>query len=127
MPPAVRRGLIGMDEEQRKALGERVRDVRKARGWSQERLAEEAGVTPNTVLAIEKGTRQTQPGKLTRVLTTLGMETPPDDSLSLDGVPEDVRVFLSVVAARLKVLDENERALILSRVYPLLIQGTGHV
>lgn len=89
-------------------------------------MADEAGVTPNTVLGIEKGTRQTQSAKLIRVLTVLGMETPPDDSLSLEGVPEDVRVFLNVVMARLKVLDEGERALILARIYPLLIQGTGH-
>lgn len=114
-----------MNEEQRKALGERVRDARRSRGWSQDKLADAAGVTPNTVLAIENATRQTQASKLTRVLTALGMETPPDDSLSLDGVPEDVRVFLTVVAARMKALNENERALILSKVYPFLIQGTG--
>jgi transcriptional regulator with XRE-family HTH domain len=34
-------------------LGVRVRELRKARGWSQQRLGDEAGVTAQTVWLLE--------------------------------------------------------------------------
>ena len=34
-------------------LGDRVRELRKARGWSQQRLGDEAGVTAQTVWLLE--------------------------------------------------------------------------
>lgn len=110
-----------MDDAQRKEVGARVRQARNDRGWSQGRLAEEAGVTENTVLSIEQGRRQTQAAKLRAVLDALGMPAPIDDALSLDGVPEDARIFLKVAAQRLKVLDETERARVLARAYPALL------
>lgn len=110
-----------MDDAQRKEVGARVRQARNDRGWSQGRLAEEAGVTENTVLSIEQGKRQTQAAKLRAVLDALDMPTPIDDSFSLEGVPEDVRIFLKVAAQRLSVLDETERARVLARAYPALL------
>lgn len=110
-----------MDQNQRQQTGERVKATRKERGWSQERLAQEAGVSPNTVLAIEKAERQTQPGKLRPVLDALGLAEPVDGVLDLEGVPEDVRVFLKVAAQRLKVLPADRRAPILADIYPRLL------
>ena len=34
-------------------LGDRVRELRKARGWSQQQLGDEAGVTAQTVWLLE--------------------------------------------------------------------------
>ena len=39
------------------ALGRRIRQLRAARGWSQERLAEHAGMDRSYVAGIEVGTR----------------------------------------------------------------------
>ena len=39
------------------ALGERVREVRHARGLTQEGLAEQLGVTPRYLAGIERGER----------------------------------------------------------------------
>lgn len=112
-----------MEHEQRNEIAERILAARKSRGWSQRRLADEAGVAENTVIALEKGTRQPQEAKLRAVLSVLGMLEPIDGVLSLDGVPEDVRVFLRVAALRLKEMDEAERARVLADMYPRLIAG----
>jgi len=39
------------------ALGARVRDLRRSRGLTQERLAEQLGVTPRYLAGIERGER----------------------------------------------------------------------
>jgi transcriptional regulator with XRE-family HTH domain len=110
-----------MDQNQRDQIGQRVRTVRAERGWSQARLAEAAGVSENTVLSIEKGRLATQPTKLRAVLDALGLATPTDGVLDLEGVPEDARVFLKVAAQRLKVLPEDRRARVLADIYPRLL------
>lgn len=40
-----------------KALGERLRDARKARGWTQEEFADEAGIDRSYAGGIERGER----------------------------------------------------------------------
>lgn len=110
-----------MDRQQREEVGARIKQARLDRGWSQRDLAEESGVRENTVISIEHGTRQTQPAKLRAVLDALNMPAPIDDSLSLEGVPEDVRIFLVVAAQRLKVMDEATRNRVLADIYPRLL------
>lgn len=104
--------------------GDRVRDARLARGWSQARLAREANVAENTVLSIEKGRRVTQGDKVRRILDALGMASLEEHStLDLSGVPEDARTFLRVAARRLASMEEDVRARLLNELYPRLIVG----
>lgn len=110
-----------MDQEQRTQLGGRIRQAREDKGWSQAKLASEAGVSENTILSIEGAKRTPQDSKLRAVLDALGMATPPNDVLDLEGVPEDVRIFLTVAALRLKVLNESQRNRVLSDIYPRLL------
>ncbi|MEZ7755382.1 helix-turn-helix transcriptional regulator [Microbacterium paraoxydans] len=44
-------------ESLKAALGARVRDLRRSRGLTQERLAEQLGVTPRYLAGIERGER----------------------------------------------------------------------
>ena len=37
-------------------LGERIKELRKKAGWSQQKLAEKAGLSYNTITKIEQGT-----------------------------------------------------------------------
>jgi len=37
-----------------RVIGARIREVRKAKGWTQERLAEKAGVEPSNISHIER-------------------------------------------------------------------------
>jgi transcriptional regulator with XRE-family HTH domain len=109
-----------MDAQQRAQVAERIREARKVRGWSQARLAEAAGVSENTVLSMEKG-KNAQEGKLRAVLDALGIMPPAEGALTLDGVPEDVQIFLRVAAQRLSVLSPDARDHKLAMLYPQLI------
>jgi transcriptional regulator with XRE-family HTH domain len=118
-----------MDAVQREEVGARIRALRKERGWSQEKLAEEATnrcedakVSPRTVWSVENGQHVPQPKKLRAILDALGVAEPQGgDTLSLDGVPDDVAVFVRVATQRLCVLDEDERTRVLAALYPKLL------
>lgn len=59
-----------MNEAQRREIGNLVIDARTSRGWSKERLADEAGITTTTLRRIEEGLR-VQDAKLRLVLDAL--------------------------------------------------------
>ncbi|MFQ5896609.1 MAG: helix-turn-helix domain-containing protein, partial [Nitrospinota bacterium] len=40
------------------SLGEKIRRLRRAKGWSQKELAERALLSPETVYAVENGKRK---------------------------------------------------------------------
>ena len=111
-----------MDSVQREGVGARVRDLRLGKGWSQVRLAKEAGVSENTVIAIEKATKRAHPDKLRAVLDALGVPEQVDDGqIVIDGMPEDIAVFLRVAAQRLSVLEPAQRSVVLADLYPRLL------
>jgi transcriptional regulator with XRE-family HTH domain len=107
-------------QEHRNQIAAKVKAARNEKGWSQARLAREAKVSPNTVLSIEKARRNPQPDKLRTILDILDLAAP-DDALDLKEVPEDVRRFLRVVVQRLSLLPEDRRAVVMARLYPVLI------
>lgn len=111
-----------MNEEQRAELAAQVREARNQRGWTQARLAAEAGVAENTVMKLEQGQRATQPAKVRKILDALGV-APAMSVIDLEGIPEDVQIFLTVAAQRLKVMDEAERNRVLADLYPRLLIG----
>jgi transcriptional regulator with XRE-family HTH domain len=111
-----------MDDQQRADLAAQVREARGQRGWSQARLASEAGVSENTVLKLEQGVRATQPAKVRQILDALGV-APAMSVIELDGVPEDVQIFLTVAAQRLRVMDPADRNRVLADLYPRLLLG----
>jgi transcriptional regulator with XRE-family HTH domain len=56
-----------------KALGQRVRDLRTAKGWSQERLAIESGMHRTYMWGIEQGARNPSLRHVARLATALGV------------------------------------------------------
>lgn len=114
-----------MDAVQRKEVGARIAALRKERGWSQERLAKEAGVSARTVYSVEKGERDTQPAKQRAIFDALGVAEPQDGDLVIEGMPDDVAIFLRVAAQRLSVLDYEARAQVLAKIYPQLLSEIG--
>ena len=60
-----------------KALGRRVRALRTARAWSQEHLAEEAGMHRTYMWGIEQGTRNPSLRHLARLAEALGVPLHP--------------------------------------------------
>jgi transcriptional regulator with XRE-family HTH domain len=109
-------------ELQRVQVGNRVRRARESLGWSQAALSRRAGVSPNTVLAIENGKHMTQAQKLRQVFDALGLSPVGDATwLNADGVPADAQTFLTVAAARLAAMSEDHRTRLIARVYPILL------
>lgn len=56
-------------------LGSRLRDLRQARGMTQEGLAEELGVTPRYLAGIERGERNLTLDSVDALAEQLGVET----------------------------------------------------
>ena len=56
-----------------RAVGARVREARQHRDWSQEHLAEEAGVDRSYMSGIERGVRNISLLKLHAIAKTLGV------------------------------------------------------
>ncbi len=67
------------------ALAGRVRIARKARGLTQTDLAAKAGISTNTLLAMEKGTSSVQLGYWLQVLWALDLLSGFADQVSLLG------------------------------------------
>ncbi len=110
-----------MNTEQRRELAARVRELMEQNGWSAARLAQESGVAENTVSGFLSGKKQTHEPQIHRMLAALGVPDKPQDLLVIDEVPEDVRIFMTVAARRLAMLDADERNAILAKVYPYLL------
>ena len=58
-------------EAAQKALGKRIRDLRQDKGWSQERLANEAGMHRTYMWGIERGVRNPSLRHLTCIAEAL--------------------------------------------------------
>jgi len=57
----------------RKLLGERIRELRKAKGYTQEQLAELVGVEPRHISRVEGGYSSPSIDRLARVSEVLGV------------------------------------------------------
>lgn len=60
--------------EKRKAMGERIRELRTTQGWTHEQLAEIAGITPSNLRNIEAGKYSVGLDVLNRIAGALGAE-----------------------------------------------------
>lgn len=55
-------------------IGERIKSIRKSRGFTQEELAEKAGIKSTYVTGIETGKRNTSLKTIAKLLTALDVE-----------------------------------------------------
>ncbi len=56
-------------------LGRRIRDARKTKQWTQEKLAENAEISTSFMGHIERGSRKASVETLLRIATALGVST----------------------------------------------------
>ncbi|MDI9700128.1 helix-turn-helix transcriptional regulator [Burkholderia cenocepacia] len=71
-----------MDYDPLELFGKRLVELRKARGWSQEKLALESGLARSYVGGIERGQRNIALYNICVLAETLGV--PPSDMLAFD-------------------------------------------
>ncbi len=68
------------------AIGQRIRKIRKARGWSQEKLAEKVGISTTHMSHIETANTKMSLSTFTELASVLEVRT---DELLYDNRPED--------------------------------------
>ena len=91
-------------------LGNRIREYRKERGFSQEILAEKSGVSTNTISRIEGGQMAMSVGILQKIVKALGV-----DANTLLGVSTEVnetKIWVSAFSSRVQALKENEQEIL---------------
>lgn len=92
-------------------LGNRIREYRKERGFSQEILAEKSGVSTNTISRIEGGQMAMSVGILQRIVKALGV----DANVLLGVISTDVNetnIWVSAFSCRVQALKENEQEIL---------------
>jgi transcriptional regulator with XRE-family HTH domain len=113
-----------VDEDLRGEVGRRVASKRKARGWTQQQLADEAGVSRGTVVSIEAGRAQNQPPKLASVLEALGMNADTASSPEPDDAwPQKVRIFARVIGHHVSSMPEKDQDKAIEVLMDLMISG----
>lgn len=91
-------------------LGNRIREYRKERGFSQEILVEKSGVSTNTISRIEGGQMAMSVGILQKIVKALGV-----DANTLLGVSTEVnetKIWVSAFSCRVQELKENEQEIL---------------
>lgn len=88
--------------------GDKIREAREARGWTQDELATHSGVPKRTIQEIENG-RVARPQRATdlKLRSTLDLEGDPVRERS--EWPEDVAAIVDIVGAYLMTLTPAER------------------
>ena len=89
-------------------LGERIKSLRKMRGFTQERFAEMIDITPRNLSRIEQGTSFVSAETLDRILTAL--DVPADVLFSYEHLKDD-REILADIYGYLDKIKQNSKQL----------------
>lgn len=116
---------VDMDDAM-KVLATQVRAARKARNWTQQDLADAAGVKLGMVNNFETHKTTPQPGNLRSILTVLDLGTEAGDDTAAstrDEWPADVRVFLDVIGVYLSSMGEEQRLRVIHDLTRQIVRG----
>ncbi len=112
-------------------MGMRIRQVRKARGWSQDMLAKKCGISMSFLGHIERGTRIMSMETFVNICTALdagadellwGVANPSDAVLDMWNVPEKRKGRQSGNEDKTAVETENEPACITKDSYSMYVR-----
>ena len=84
--------LISKDGE-KMTVGERIKEYRKLKGWSQKKLATESGVAEITIRQYENGTRTPRTDKLPNIATALNVNV--TDLMDISNILSESKKILS--------------------------------
>lgn len=105
-------------------IGERIREARKAKGWSQSKLGEELGVSQQMVAQYEKGDRTPKKETVEKIADALDViplqlmdfkqtfNIPDVDSAFYDFSSEETQQFIELVRDYKKLNDEGKNKVV---------------
>ena len=96
-----------MGIEQTLELVSQLRRNMRQRGWSQARLAEEAGLAENTVSRLMRGDK-VRPGSLTAALAALGIEHLSDTPVAREEMADSVKLVMEITERWITALPPDE-------------------
>lgn len=96
-----------MNMEQREAFARRLVDKFRELGWTQDRLAEESGVSARTVSDFARRTRTPNEETLDAIARAMAVLPDPDDVRN--SWPKEMRIFLDLIGVWLMARPEAER------------------
>lgn len=91
-------------------LARRVQRERTRRGWTQQEVADRAGISKRTYQNFEAGTTSPQGANLRAILEALEMSTEQEDiaEATRESWRGSTRVIVDVIGAYLETLDEED-------------------
>jgi transcriptional regulator with XRE-family HTH domain len=78
--------MLGMPDNVVRKVGRRIRELRQKKGWSQEKLAEEAGLHRTYIGQVERGEKSIGVNHLRRVAAALGVQ--PSEILGVESMAD---------------------------------------
>lgn len=90
-----------------------VRDLRNQKGWTQQRLAHEAGITQATVSTLEAGRRQPNMDSLQKIAKALGVSI--DGLIEGDSRSDEIR-YIERVFSQIPE-EDKERIMLIIRTF----------
>lgn len=100
-----------MSSNDDQSLAERVRQIRKDRNWTQQDMADAAGMSLRAYQSFELGQSKPQAANLRGLLTAAGLDA--DDAETAEDsrseFPRDTRVFLDMLGAYLNTMSDDQR------------------
>jgi transcriptional regulator with XRE-family HTH domain len=102
-------------EKVAESYGRMIARLRKERGWTQQDLADHAGVGKRTVQSIEAGeSKKPQQAKVDAIARALDIEGSPEEAARR--WTKDIETFRDVVGAYLAALPEADRKDAMARI-----------
>ena len=97
----------------RKKLGARIRQLRKIKGWTQEKLAEKAGMDYKYLGTIERGEKNLTLTNIEKIAKGLGVETYQLFLFSLKEVPSEEEITEIKIKDLLDMCNNKEKRFLL--------------
>lgn len=112
------------DNSIERIIGKRIQAVRKENGYTQQRFAEEVGLSTNYLSDIERGKSSPRMDKLVAIINALGCS---DDYIFVDVIDVGYKVKASRLSDMLEGLPQDEKRRVFAVVQALLKNQTAFI
>ncbi len=102
-----------------KQLGSRIRELRKAQGFSQETFAEEIGIATNTLSSIERGNAFMTASTLEKIIDILNIQ--PQDLFKFSNKKTNQDLYDTIISKINNIKNNGERLTILLKLIDALL------